>query len=112
MKTQRPKAQDQMSITNQGQVSNHNDSNFRQCLSISQRESVALFWQDPYSHLKEKQEPKNSKTPEMERVWQCGGETVYFLSKIIIYKWQKAICLIKQLHKFIQHVRPFSQYSE
>lgn len=27
-------------------------------------------------------------------------------SKMIIYKWQKAICLIKQLHKFIQHVHP------
>lgn len=78
------------------EVSNHNDFTFRQCLSISQRKSVAFLWQDPYSHLKEKQEPKNSKTLEMEWVWQCGGEkgeNVYFLSKIIIYKWQKSYLL-------------------
>lgn len=56
------------------EVSNHNDFTFRQCLSISQQKSVAFLWQDPYSHPKEKQEPKNSKTPEMEWVWQCEGK--------------------------------------
>ena len=56
------------------EVSNHNDFTFRQCLSISQRKSVAFLRQDPYSHPKEKQEPKNSKTPEMEWVWQCEGK--------------------------------------
>lgn len=79
----------------QGQVSNHNDSAFRQRLLTSWWEST-LSWQSPYFHLLEKQERKTNKAPEMELEWQWGGgngENIYLLSKIIIYKWQKAICL-------------------
>lgn len=40
------------------------------------------------------------------------GKNVYLLSKFSIYKWQKALCLVKQLHKFIQRVHQLSQHYE
>lgn len=54
----------------------------------------------------------NIKAPKLIGCDRQKRKSVYFFNKIIIYKWQKAICLVKQLHKFIHHDYPFSQNSE
>lgn len=51
---------------------------------------------------------KGNRSGSEEGKW----ENVYLVSKIIVYKWQKGICSVKPLRKFIQNIHAFSQYSE
>lgn len=119
-KDARSKAQDHMHTgewASQGQVPTTETPPTVRLPFTSQWEPGAFFWYSlsfPFQG-KAGQEHQDIKAAETKQ-W-CGREegestNVYFVSKIVIWKWQKAICLVKQSDKCKGHAGPFYQGSE